>query len=202
MVACFCGLCVSFIYRNTYKGPNYSVAFANSLVSLAMITSIVILLIGNNLARAFGLVGAMSIIRFRTALKDTQDIVLVFFALAVGMAAGIGMLVVALTGTLFVGTVIFILAKSDHGVMRKHEYLLQFSFSPEDEKDAPYLPLFNKYCKNNKLVNVKSVRSGELLEISYYVYFKTTEKSGEFLRKLSKIKGVSQANLFFDEEEF
>jgi len=89
-VALVCGLFISWLYRHTYKGPGYSITFVNSMVFLAMITAVVILVIGNNLARAFGLVGAMSIIRFRTAVKETQDIVYIFFALSVGMAAGVG----------------------------------------------------------------------------------------------------------------
>ena len=83
-VALMCGLAIAWLYRNTYRGPGYSIAFVNSIVYLTMITAVVILAIGSNLARAFGLVGAMSIIRFRTAVKETQDIVYIFFSLAVG----------------------------------------------------------------------------------------------------------------------
>ena len=75
----------------------------SSLVTLAMITAVVIMAIGNNLARAFGLVGAMSIIRFRTAVKDTQDLVFIFLALAMGSAAGVGFHRLAVVATLVVG---------------------------------------------------------------------------------------------------
>ncbi|MEJ2051098.1 MAG: DUF4956 domain-containing protein, partial [Calditrichota bacterium] len=85
-VALLCGFIISLFYKWTYRGPNYSSNYVNSIIVLAMITAVVIMVIGNNLARAFGLVGAMSIIRFRTAVKDTQDIVFIFFALAVGLA--------------------------------------------------------------------------------------------------------------------
>lgn len=77
-VALICGLVLSIIYRTTYRGPSYSVTFVNSLVLLTLISSIVIMVIGNNIARAFGLVGAMSIIRFRTAIRDTMDLVFIF----------------------------------------------------------------------------------------------------------------------------
>ena len=81
-VAFLCGLIVSYFYRKTYLGPGYLNSFVNAQVILSMITAIVIMIIGNNLARAFGLVGAMSIIRFRTAVKETNDIIFIFFALA------------------------------------------------------------------------------------------------------------------------
>ena len=78
LVAFVCGLMMSIIYRITYRGPSYSVTFVNSLVLLSIISAIVIMVIGNNIARAFGLVGAMSIIRFRTAVRDTMDLVFIF----------------------------------------------------------------------------------------------------------------------------
>ncbi|MEO0226013.1 MAG: DUF4956 domain-containing protein, partial [candidate division WOR-3 bacterium] len=99
VVALICGIFISWLYRITYRGPGYSSTYVNSLILLSMITSVVIMVVGNNLARAFGLVGAMSIIRFRTAIKNTQDIVYVFFALAIGMAAGVGLYKVAFIGT-------------------------------------------------------------------------------------------------------
>ena len=79
VVALICGVIISIFYRLTYRGPGISFSFINSLIILALITSVVIMVIGNNLARAFGLVGAMSIIRFRTAIKETQDIIFIFF---------------------------------------------------------------------------------------------------------------------------
>ena len=98
-----CGLLMSWLYRHTYRGTAYSMTFDRSLVTLTIITAIVIAVIGNNLARAFGLVGAMSIVRFRTAVKDAQDLVFIFFSLAVGLASGVGLHILAIGGTLFVG---------------------------------------------------------------------------------------------------
>jgi hypothetical protein len=88
-VALFAGLILTCLYRITYKGAGYTAGFVGSIILLTLITALVIMVIGNNLARAFGLVGAMSIIRFRTAVKDVMDIVFIFFALAVGMASGV-----------------------------------------------------------------------------------------------------------------
>ena len=103
LAALICGAAISWLYKATYQGPGFSQNFSSSIILLPMITALVIMIIGNNLARAFGLVGALSIIRFRTALKEPLDIVYVFFALAVGMAAGIGSYMIAFTGTLVIG---------------------------------------------------------------------------------------------------
>jgi uncharacterized membrane protein YhiD involved in acid resistance len=102
-LALVCGIIIAAFYRATYKGVSFSTSNVISLLMLTMITTLVIMVIGNNLARAFGLVGAMSIIRFRTAVKHTQDIMYIFFALAAGLACGAGMYFIALLGTLFIG---------------------------------------------------------------------------------------------------
>ena len=201
-VALACGFLISLLYRWTYRGPNYSIKFINSMPPLSMITAVVIMVIGNNLARAFGLVGALSIIRFRTAIKDMQDIVFIFFSLAVGMAAGVGLHPVAITGTIFIGASILILSKIRYASLERREFLLQFRFTSSGEQEAPYLPILGEYCKQHKLINVRSLRNGDLLELSYYVNLKAKDRSEEFVRQLGRVQDVSHVNLFFDEEQF
>jgi uncharacterized membrane protein YhiD involved in acid resistance len=205
-VALACGFLISLLYRWTYRGPNYSIKLINSIPPLSMITAVVIMVIGNNLARAFGLVGALSIIRFRTAIKDMQDIVFIFFSLAVGMAAGVGLHPVAITGTIFIGASTLILSKIHYASLDRREFLLQFrftsSFTSSGEQEAPYLPILGEYCKQHKLINVRSLRNGDVLELSYYVNLKAKDRSEEFVRRLGRVQDVSHANLFFDEEQF
>jgi uncharacterized membrane protein YhiD involved in acid resistance len=205
-VALMCGFFISLLYRWTYKGPNYSTTFVHSLVSLSMITTIVIMVIGNNIARAFGLVGALSIIRFRTAIKDTQDIVFIFFALAVGMAAGVGLHLTAITGTIFIGAVIFVLSRTSYASPYKQDFVLQFSFMPHGEEGTPYLPVLEKHCKRHDLINLKSFGNGDMngssLGLSFYVNLKDKTESERFVRELGRVRGVNHVNLLFDEEQF
>ena len=165
-----------------------------------MITTIVIMVIGNNLARAFGLVGSMAIIRFRLAIKDTQDIVFIFFTLAVGMAAGVGLYMIAISGTIFIGIIILLLSKTNYASPHKREYLLQFQFSSDNNDDAPYIAIFEKYCKTFKLVNIKSIGETDIMVLSYYIKLKKKEMGKEFIREIGHIEGVSNINFFFDEE--
>jgi len=201
-VALLCGLLISVFYKWTYRGPNYSSTFVNSLIILSMITAVVIMVIGNNLARAFGLVGAMSIIRFRTAVKDTQDIVFLFFALAVGLAAGVGLHSLALIGTLFISSVIWVLYQLDYANPRKKDFLLQFMLQSEDKEAVPYLNVFKDYCKSYKLINVKSYEDGQILELSFYINLKDKGKTDSFVKALDELGEISQVNLFFDELQF
>ncbi|MBI4721700.1 MAG: DUF4956 domain-containing protein [Candidatus Stahlbacteria bacterium] len=227
VIAFICGYLISWVYRRTYRGPGYSITFVNGIVLLSMITAVVIMVIGNNLARAFGLVGAMSIIRFRTAVKSVQDIIYLFFALAMGMAAGVGLYGIAFTGTFFIGLVIYAFSKSTLSIPNREEYLLQFNFlSPQeppmepppergnrdnrdfrsaptsDDKNPPYQVVLDKHCEKQQIINVKSINEAGLLELSYYVKLKDINKSQAFVNELRKISGVQYANLFFDEEHF
>ena len=130
-VALLSGVLISLFYRATYNGVSYSKANVLSIVMLTMVTALVIMVIGNNLARAFGLVGAMSIIRFRTSVKHTQDIMYIFFALAAGLAAGAGMYAIVLAGTVFIGLAMMLLSELAGENPAKREYLLQLVYRAE-----------------------------------------------------------------------
>lgn len=202
-VALICGLIISLFYRLTYRGAGYAVSYINSLVILPIITAIVIMVIGNNLARAFGLVGAMSIIRFRTAVKETLDIIYIFFSLAIGMAAGVAFHTLAFAGTLIVGTVLVVLSKTSISSGSKEEYLLQFFYDENGQSnEAAYMKIINKYSKKFQLINVKSAGSTNGVELSYYIRLKSRSANADFVRELKSVPGLNHVNLFFDEEHY
>jgi hypothetical protein len=201
LVSFVCGMVISLVYRYVYKGPSYSVTFVNSLVILAMITSVVILVIGNNLARAFGLVGAMSIIRFRTAVRDVQDIVFIFFALSIGMAAGVGLYTVAISGTLIISLAIIMLSVSNFGQSKKREFLLQLSYDSSDENEMIIERVLKKHCRKLKLVNLKNVGSDNVLEAFYHVSLRDERKNSLLLTELNDTRFVHNVNLYFDEDD-
>jgi uncharacterized membrane protein YhiD involved in acid resistance len=201
IMALLCGLLISMFYRLSYRGPQYSTSFVQAMVILSMVTALVIMVIGNNLARAFGLVGAMSIIRFRTAVKDTQDIVFIFFALAAGMAAGVGLKILAFFGSLLIGVVILLLNKSGYARPHKKEFLLQFQYLLESD-ETPYLPAMEKYCKRHKLVNMQALGPENNFEISFYVELRKKELHGSLLKELNAVPNVDHVRLYLDEDQF
>lgn len=201
VVSFVCGLIISLVYRQVYRGPSYSVTFVNSLVILAMITSVVILVIGNNLARAFGLVGAMSIIRFRTAVRDVQDIVFIFFALSIGMAAGVGLYSVALVGTILINLAIIVLTTFNFGATRKREFLLQLTYHASEENDEKIERILKKHCRKIKLVNLKNIGTENTLEAFYHISLKQEKRNSVILRELTDSNAVINTNLYFDEDD-
>jgi len=199
-VAFICGMIIAIVYRMTYNGPSYSPTFVNSLVLLALITSVVILTIGNNLARAFGLVGAMSIIRFRTAVRDVQDIIFIFFSLTVGMAAGVGLTTVAIMATLIISAVILLLVGTNFGKPPKKQHLLHITYKATPNSDALLKGLLKQYARKVKLVNLKSVGTDGAMNAFYNLTIRNSKKSNLFLQELQSQEFVQHVNLYFEED--
>jgi Domain of unknown function (DUF4956) len=201
-VACICGVLLSWLYRRTYRGSSYSMTFDRALVTLTIITAIVIMVIGNNLARAFGLVGAMSIVRFRTAVKDAQDLVFIFFSLAVGLASGVGLHSLAIGGTLFVGGIIAVMARLNYGALDQRELVVQIRWNANgDEQPAgAYSPVLERYCRQFNLIGARSTDDDRTLDLTFYARLKTPGSAGAMTAQLSALPQVGRVNVFYDEE--
>lgn len=106
---------ITFVYKKTYQGPRYSQSFVHTIVIMSIVVSIVMIVIGNNVAVAFGLVGAFSIIRFRSAMSDPKDIAFIFFGMAAGIACGLGFYLLAVLFTISLSFLILFLHSINYG---------------------------------------------------------------------------------------
>ncbi len=201
VVALLCGLIIALVYKLVYRGASYSASFVSSLVLLCLITAVVILVIGNNLARAFGLVGAMSIIRFRTAVRDVQDIVFIFFSLTIGMAAGVGLNSVAIISTLFISLIILLLDNIGFGRPGRLKHLLQVTHSGSPAAEVALKRVLKTYCKRIELINIRQLNGNREVESFYHLSLRNKNKQEEFIRTLRELPEVTQVNLFFEEED-
>jgi uncharacterized membrane protein YhiD involved in acid resistance len=200
IISLLCSFTISLVYRFTYRGPGYSESFVHSIIYLSVITSLVIMVIGNNLARAFGLVGALSIIRFRTAIKDTVDIVYIFLGLTIGMAAGVGYHKVAIAGTIIIGLILIIFSKPNFRYFRSNQYILQFSYSSNGEtSNEDFSGILSKYCKSYEMINIRS-NPDETMEYTFYLRVRKNFDGKYTIDDLQKIKGVQKLNLYFDQQ--
>jgi hypothetical protein len=202
VLALVCGLLLSWLYRRTYRGTAYSASFDRALVTLTVITSIVIMVIGNNLARAFGLVGAMSIVRFRTAVKDAQDLVFIFFSLAIGLAAGVGLYLLAFGGTLFVGGIIMVMARTNYGALDQRELVVQMRLAgaPGEEPASVYTPVFTRFCREFSLLGARSSDDNGGLDLTFYVRLERPGTAATLTSQLAALPNVDRVNVFYDEE--
>lgn len=185
------GLAAAYIYKRTHRGVSYSQTFVSSLVLVTVITALVIMVIGNSLSRAFGLIGAFTVVRFRTAVKDTRDMTFLFMSLALGLAAGTGSYQMAVIGLVVIGLLIVVLDRAGFGRLAAYEYILRFAIGAAKNGSEPYRRVFEDYLKESLLLNIRSLKEGRELELAFNIRLKDKKNQDAFISELSKIKGVS-----------
>lgn len=188
-------LVIALVYKYTHRGLSYSQTFSMTLVIAGIVISAIMMVIGTSIARAFGAFGAFSLIRFRTAIKDSKDMGYIFLVLAVGMAVGTGNYLIAVTLTIFVLLVIIILTKLNFGSMRKYDYILTFNFDTKTSNENVYKDIFDKFLKSNNVLYIKARHEGHVLILSFSVKFISEKNTGEFVSILEKAQGVSDVSL-------
>jgi len=192
MLAMICGAVVSVVYRVSIADRIPSAAMMVSLVLLAVIGAMVMMVIGNNIARAFSLVGALAIIRFRTRLASPLDITFVFFSLAAGIAAGVFAFQVAALGTAVVGLTALVLqglvVLTSHGP----GHLLRCDIAAYQGTEAGMLAVVDRHVRRRALVEARSLRFGETLSYRYRIVLRTDGTLELLLREMSAVEGVER----------
>jgi len=188
------GLVLSVVYKNTHKGLSYSQSFTQTILFVTIIVAIVMMVIGSSLARAFALVGALSIIRFRTVVKDTRDIAFIFLALAVGMATGTSNYFLALVSVIFVSTVAIISYKYNFGALYKSDFILRFTFNQKYDS-AGYLELITEYGKRSHMLHIEPSADRESLRLTYDMSLNEDRTAEKLVSTLGKIEGISEVVL-------
>ena len=192
IIAFFLGFIISLVYKKTHKGLSYSQSFVLTNIFVCVIVSMVIMVIGNNLARAFALVGALSIIRFRTVVKDTKDTAFIFWSLAAGMASGTGSYFLAISGTAVISMIALVLYYTNYGSIFKSEFIIQFRSRNSAKNKKNYNKIFSEYCKSSTLLNAESSGDGQSLKLSFDIVLKENKTYDEFIQKLSQVSGLSE----------
>jgi len=200
---------VSGIYRITRPASEVAPSFTTTLVLLAVLIAMVTQVIGDNVARAFSLVGALSIVRFRTVVRDTQDTAYVIFAVGVGMAAGAGNLAVGAIGIVTVAIAALILrqrpattAAAGPGVTPTHE--LQVRVGIGHDTRSLLGPVLDQHVPACFVVSLSSVRQGTAIEVTYRTSV-ASEATGESLvlalNRLDGVQGVTLTRLVPQDNE-
>lgn len=172
------GLMISFSYMKTNKKSGYNSGFITTLVMLPLIISIIILLVGNNVARAFSLAGAFSIIRFRSAPGDPKDISYVFFTLAVGLTCGMGYIGYAVIFTVILCSLMILLDSLKFGISNEKTMLLKITVPEDLNYEDAFEEILNKYASSWRLDRIRTRDFGALFELNYKInlYENTSHK--------------------------
>ena len=185
--ALFIGLFIFFIYKKTYAGVMYSKPFNTSLVLLSVLTTFVILAVTSNVVLSLGMVGALSIVRFRTAIKEPLDLVFLFWSISVGIILGAGLYSLAFLGSVFITVILLVLTGK---VDSSAPYILMLQLENENAELQATEIIKNRFGKI--IVKSKSITDGQP-ELIYEVKVKNNETS--FMNELSAIEGIQSATL-------
>ena len=181
------GLFIFFVYKKTYQGVMYSSSFGVTLIALTMITAQVILAVTSNVVLSLGMVGALSIVRFRTAIKEPLDIAFLFWSIAVGIVLAAGMIPLAVIGSVVIGLILLLFVnKKPH----RNPYIVVLSCADHgaETQAMQYLTQQTQRC----VVKSKSVQPGHI-EINAEVRLR--EENTDFVNTLCGIEGVNSAVL-------
>lgn len=183
------GLFISLVYIQTHKQEGYSGSFAVTLIMLPAIIAVIILLVGNNVARAFSLAGAFSLIRFRSAPGDPKDIAYVFFTLAVGLACGMGYIAYAAIFAVILSLVMVMITLTRYGVSASPKMQLKITIPEDLNYHGLFDDIFDNYLTDYRLVRVKTTDFGSLFELSYRVAMENTDLQKELIDDIRKRNG-------------
>jgi len=177
-------LLVCYIYRITHSGVSYSRSMVKTLVMMSVIVAVIMIIIGSNIARAFSLVGALSIIRFRSAVKDPLDVSYVFLAMAIGMACGTGFYAIAVTLAVVMSAIIYFMFRFEIGAVGSSEMIMKILIGGKAAEEANIREVFYEFLNSYDLLSTESVAEGEQVELVYSVELKHKKTTSELTARL------------------
>ena len=181
------GLFIFFIYKKTYSGVMYSSSFGVTLIALTMITAFVILAVTSNVVLSLGMVGALSIVRFRTAIKEPLDIAFLFWAIAAGIVLAAGLIPLAVFGSVIIGIILLVFSNRKESA-NPYIVVLQCAGHESEQEAVKFLESKTKKC----VVKSKTARKGAV-ELNLEV--RLSDDNTDFINTLSEIEGVESAVL-------
>jgi uncharacterized membrane protein YhiD involved in acid resistance len=186
---------IGWIYKITHRGGSYTQSFVFTLVMNGMIVALVMLIVGSDIARAFSLVGALSIVRFRNAIKETRDVGFIFFTMVIGMAVGTRFYLLSVIGAVVISLITLLMTRMDWFAQEISNHILSIQVPNEVEFDTVFDRVFLKYTKESELISVSSVHNGALSELTYSVSMKRKDKNHEFISEIKKVIGNNKVTL-------
>ncbi|MFQ5505097.1 MAG: DUF4956 domain-containing protein [Planctomycetota bacterium] len=201
LLAFVLGQLVAWLYVWTHRGISYSSSMPQSLIVLALVITLVMLVVGNNLARAFGLFGALALIRFRTPVKDSWDTVFLFFAVSVGIAVGTQNLMIAVVGTVVLWLVIAYLSVTRFGSGITHNGLLRLRLPAGGEAEAEMRSVLSRYCDSVSLVHMREAGPAPIMEFAFQIKLIDSSFGSRMISEVLTIEGVSAPSLLMQDEE-
>jgi len=198
LVAFLCSHVIALVYLWSHRTLSYSQSFVQALVMAAVGSSMMMLVIGNNIVWGIGMVGALALVRFRTNLRDPRDMMFIFMSLVIGLAAGTMALLVAIAGTGVFSLVALYLGRLSFGFRNYFDALLRFTVAGSEAATAS-AECLRVHCSRSALTVVQQVAQGEAMEHVYQVRFRREGAQQELISDLGRIAGIGGLSLMLEE---
>lgn len=190
---------IAGVYVWTYRGLSYSRTFVQGMALASIVTCMLMLAIGNNIATALGIAGGLSIIRFRTTMRDPRDMVFVFAALGAGIACGLQAFAAAIVGTgVFLGAAI-LLHVTSYGARQEFDGLVRFTAPAEADASDAVAAALRAHCRMFTLVTLRETAQGREMEHAYQVSIPDPDRRARLVEALGAIDGVHDVSLLLQE---
>jgi uncharacterized membrane protein YhiD involved in acid resistance len=160
---------IGWVYRLTHRNVSYSQSYVQTLVVLGMIISLIMLVVGSNIARAFALVGALSVVRFRNAIKETRDVGFIFLVMGIGMACGTRFYTLAAVATVAICLVIVIMQRFNWFHLDVQRQVVKVQVPADGDYTPEIQDVLLQHTAEFELVSMESIRGGALTELMYAV---------------------------------
>ena len=180
------------VYQWTFSGFSYSKSFIQSMILGSMVTCLLIMAVGESLARGLGILGALAIVRFRTPIRDPRDAMFLFACMGTGIACGSGLPLVAIGGTVMINAVALFLHFAPFASRREYEGLLRFLSSRSEDGKQVVDEVLEKHCESFTLIAVRDVAQGGTVEFSYHIRLMDPSYQRELLNALREVKSITQ----------
>ena len=180
---------IGLAYKVTHRAISYSQTYVQTLVMMGMVVSLIMLVVGSNLARAFALVGALSVVRFRNAIKETRDVGFIFFAMAIGMATGTRFYTLAAVATVVIGGAILLMDRFDWYKLDVQSQIVKVQVPAGDDYSGALDEVFATHTSRSELVSLETIRGGALTELLYTVRLKSATTPADLIAAVQQRTG-------------
>ncbi len=181
--------------KQTIELERHEAKYIHTLVLGAIVSCMLIMAIGNNLARGLGILGTLAVIRFRTPIRDPRDIIFLFASIAVGISTGAAVFSVAAIGTVFFCVVAMYLHWSPFASRREYEGLLRYMLPPGSPADKDVNVVLARFCDSSVLIAMREAVQGDAIEYSYQVRLADPAYHADLLDELHRVAGIREVSL-------
>ncbi|MCK9868605.1 DUF4956 domain-containing protein [Nocardiopsis dassonvillei] len=189
-------LVVAWTYHATHRNISYSQSYVHTLIILGMLIALIMLVVGSNIARAFALVGALSVVRFRNAIKETRDVGFIFLVMGVGMACGTRFYTLAVIATVVICAVVLLMHRFNWFALNVQRQVVKVQVPADGDDYGPVIDdVLIRFTDEYELISTETVRGGSLLETAYTARLKKGVKPGDVIQRLREINAGQKATV-------